>query len=38
MGSGFVAFRRQIEIVPDPRLKGVSLAARDRTLVLAKAS
>ena len=36
--SGFVPFRRQIEIAPDPRLQGVSLASRERTPVLAKAS
>jgi hypothetical protein len=38
MRSGFVPFRRQIEIAPDPRLQGVSLASRERTPVLAKAS
>jgi GNAT superfamily N-acetyltransferase len=38
MRSGFVAFRRQIEISPDPRLQGLSLASRGRTPVLAKAS
>lgn len=38
MRSGFVPFRRQIEIAPDPRLEGVSLASRGRTPVLAKAS
>ncbi len=36
--SGFVPFRRQIEIAPDPRLQGVSLASRERTPVLVKAS
>ena len=36
--SGFVPFRRQIEIVPDPRLQGVSLGSRDRTPVLATSS
>lgn len=34
--TGFVPFRRQIEIEPDPRLKGLSLASRERTPVLAK--
>jgi GNAT superfamily N-acetyltransferase len=34
--SGFVPFRRQIEIEPDPRLKGLSLASRERTPILAK--
>jgi GNAT superfamily N-acetyltransferase len=34
MRSGFVPFRRQIEIAPDPRLQGVSLASRERTPVL----
>ncbi|MBS0524477.1 MAG: GNAT family N-acetyltransferase [Proteobacteria bacterium] len=34
MRSGFVPFRRQIEIAPDPRLQGVSLASRARTPVL----
>jgi GNAT superfamily N-acetyltransferase len=38
MRSGFVPFRRQIEIEPDPRLKGLSLASRERTPVLAKTS
>jgi len=38
MRSGFVPFRRQIEIAPDPRLQGVSLASRERTPVLATAS
>jgi GNAT superfamily N-acetyltransferase len=38
MRSGFVPFRRQIEIAPDPRLQGVSLASRDRTPVLATPS
>ena len=38
MRSGFVPFRRQIEIAPDPRLQGVSLASRERTPVLVKAS
>jgi GNAT superfamily N-acetyltransferase len=32
--SGFVAFRRQIEIAPDPRRQGLSLASRERTPVL----
>ena len=36
--SGFVPFRRQIEIAPDPRLQGFSLASRDRTPVLATPS
>lgn len=36
--SGFVAFRRQIEIAPDPRRQGVSLASRERTPVLATES
>ena len=36
--SGFVPFRRQIEIAPDPRLHGLSLASRDRTPVLATPS
>lgn len=36
--SGFVPFRRQIEIAPDPRLQGVSLASRERTPVLAAPS
>lgn len=36
--SGFVAFRRQIEIAADPRLQGVSMASRERTPVLAKPS
>ena len=36
--SGFVPFRRQIEIAPDPRLQGLSLASRERTPVLATAS
>jgi GNAT superfamily N-acetyltransferase len=34
MRSGFVPFRRQIEIAPDPRLQGMSLASRKRTPVL----
>jgi GNAT superfamily N-acetyltransferase len=38
MRSGFVPFRRQIEIAPDPRLQGVSLASRQRTPVLATPS
>ena len=38
MRSGFVPFRRQIEIAPDPRLQGVSLASRERTPVLTTAS
>ena len=38
MRSGFVPFRRQIEIAPDPRLQGVSLASRERTPVLATPS
>ena len=38
MRSGFVPFRRQIEIAPDPRLQGVSLASRARTPVLALSS
>jgi len=38
MRSGFVPFRRQIEIAPDPRLQGMSLASRGRTPVLATAS
>jgi GNAT superfamily N-acetyltransferase len=38
MRSGFVPFRRQIEIAPDPRLQGVSLASRQRTPVLAPTS
>lgn len=36
--TGFVPFRRQIEIEPDPRLMGLSLASRERTPVLAKTS
>lgn len=36
--SGFVPFRRQIEIAPDPRLQGVSLSSRARTPVLATPS
>jgi GNAT superfamily N-acetyltransferase len=36
--SGFVPFRRQIEIAPDPRLHGVSLASRERTPVLTTTS
>jgi GNAT superfamily N-acetyltransferase len=36
--SGFVPFRRQIEIAPDPRLQGISLASRERTPVLATPS
>jgi GNAT superfamily N-acetyltransferase len=38
MRSGFVPFRRQIEIAPDPRLQGFSLASRGRTPVLATSS
>jgi hypothetical protein len=38
MRSGFVPFRRQVEIAADPRLQGVSLSSRERTPVLAKAS
>lgn len=38
MRSGFVPFRRQIEIVADPRLQGICLASRARTPVLAAAS
>jgi GNAT superfamily N-acetyltransferase len=38
MRSGFVPFRRQIEIAPDPRLQGFSLASRRRTPVLATSS
>jgi GNAT superfamily N-acetyltransferase len=38
MRSGFVPYRRQIEITPDPRLRGMSLASRERTPVLATAS
>lgn len=33
--SGFVPFRRQIEIAPDPRLRGLSMASRDYVPVLA---
>jgi len=33
--SGFVPFRRQIEIEPDPRLRGISMASRDHVPVLA---
>jgi GNAT superfamily N-acetyltransferase len=33
--SGFVPFRRQIEVAPDPRLQGISLASRDHLPVLA---
>lgn len=33
--SGFVPFRRQIEIAPDPRLRGLSMASRRHTPVLA---
>ncbi len=32
--SGFVPFRRQIEIAPDPRLQGLSMASRRHTPVL----
>jgi len=38
MRSGFVPFRRQIEIVADPRLQGICPASRARTPVLATAS
>jgi GNAT superfamily N-acetyltransferase len=38
MRSGFVPFRRQVEIAPDPRLQGMSLASRERTPVLATPS
>jgi GNAT superfamily N-acetyltransferase len=38
MRSGFVPFRRQIEIAPDPRLQGLSLASRARTPMLVPAS
>ena len=38
MRSGFVPFRRQVEIEPDPRLQGYCLASRQRTPVLATAS
>ena len=34
--SGFVPFRRQIEVAPDPRLDGISLASRDHVPVLAQ--
>jgi GNAT superfamily N-acetyltransferase len=34
MRSGFVPFRRQIEIAPDPRLRGLSMASRRHTPVL----
>lgn len=33
--SGFVAFRRQIEIEPDPRLKGISMSSTEHTPLLA---
>jgi GNAT superfamily N-acetyltransferase len=33
--SGFVAFRRQIEIEPDPRLKGISMSSTEHTPRLA---
>jgi len=33
--SGFVPFRRQIEIEPDPRLRDISMASRDHVPVLA---
>ena len=36
--SGFVPFRRQVEIAPDPRLQGFSLRSRERTPVLAMPS
>jgi GNAT superfamily N-acetyltransferase len=32
--SGFVPFRRQIEIAPDPRLRGLSMASRVHTPAL----
>jgi GNAT superfamily N-acetyltransferase len=38
MRSGFVPYRRQVEIAPDPRLQGFSLASRERTPVLATSS
>jgi hypothetical protein len=34
--SGFVPFRRQIEVAPDPRLDGISMASRDHVPVLAQ--
>jgi GNAT superfamily N-acetyltransferase len=36
--SGFVPFRRQIEIEPDPRLRGVSMTSRAHTPVLVQKS
>lgn len=33
--SGFMPFRRQIEVAPDPRLRGISMASRDHVPVLA---
>ncbi len=33
--SGFVPFKRQIEIEPDPRLRGLSMASRDHVPILA---
>jgi GNAT superfamily N-acetyltransferase len=33
--SGFVPFKRQIEIEPDPRLRGLSMASRDHVPLLA---
>lgn len=36
MRSGFVPFRRQIEVAPDPRLDGISMASRDHVPVLAR--
>ncbi|MBS0521950.1 MAG: GNAT family N-acetyltransferase, partial [Proteobacteria bacterium] len=33
--TGFVPFKRQIEIEPDPRLCGVSMASLARTPLLA---
>jgi GNAT superfamily N-acetyltransferase len=38
MRSGFVPFRRQIEIASDPRLRGISKASRHLMPVLATAS
>ncbi|SKA23728.1 hypothetical protein SAMN02745126_04338 [Enhydrobacter aerosaccus] len=34
--TGFVPFKRQIEIEPDPRLRGVSMASLGRTPLLAR--
>jgi len=34
MRSGFVPFRRQIEVAPDPRLHGISMASREHVPVL----